>query len=144
MRTVTLTHDYPVPPATLWALVTDYGALAEVMRGLVHFDGLPQGRTETGQHLQVGVSLFGRLPRQPYEMTVLRSDDAAMVLQSSERGAGVKSWNHTLTVTPTQGGSRLTDVIEIDAGWLTFAFARWARFLYGARHKPRMRLLGVA
>ena len=39
------------------------------------------------------------------------------------------------------GGSRLTDRIEIDAGLLTPLFVMWARYLYKARHKPRMRML---
>ena len=51
-------------------------------------------------------------------------------------------WHHTLTVTRTPGGARLTDEIVIDAGWLTPMFAAWAKVLYRARHKPRLRLLG--
>ena len=141
MRTVVLTHDYPVPAGRLWALVTDYDALAEVMQGLASFEGLPSGRTQTGQILDVQVSLLGKLPPQPYRMEVLDCDDVAMVLRSDEKGAGVRSWRHTLRVTPTETGSRLTDRIEIDAGWKTPIFAAWARYMYGARHKPRLRML---
>ena len=141
MRTVTIINDYAAAPERLWALVTDYGALGEVMKGIAEFEGLPEGRTETGQKLDVMVSLFGRFPPQPYHMEVLECDDDRMILRSSEVGAGVKSWNHTLTVTPHAGGSRLTDRIEIDAGWLTPVFALWARHMYSARHKPRLRLL---
>lgn len=144
MKTVTVTHDYAVPAPVLWALVTDYDALAEVMKGLISFEGLPAGRTRTGQKLEVMVSLFGRLPPRPYVMEVLECDEDNMRLRSSEKGAGVKSWHHTLTVTGTQTGCRLTDRIEIDAGWLTPVFALWARYLYKARHKPRLRLLGIA
>lgn len=141
MRTIRVTHDYPVPPRRLWALVTDYEALGRVMEGVVAFEGLPEGRTRTGQVVDVQVSLFGRLPKQPYRMEVLDCDDARMVLRSSESGAGVRSWRHTLSVEAIPGGSRLRDVIEIDAGILTPVFALWARYLYGARHAPRLRLL---
>lgn len=141
MKTVVVENDYPASAERLWALATDYAALGEVMEGIVHFEGLPPGRTQTGQKVDVMVSLFGRLPAQPYSMKVLECDDARRVLRSSEKGAGVKSWRHTLTVTETATGSRLRDVIEIDAGWLTPVFARWAKYLYGARHKPRLRLL---
>lgn len=141
MKTVVVENEYSVPPTQLWEIVTDYNALAQVMDGIATFEGLPSGRTQTGQRLEVMVSLFGKLPKQPYVMEVLECDDENMVLRSSEYGAGVKSWRHTLTVTETPDGCRLRDQIEIDAGWKTPVFAAWARYLYGARHKPRLRLL---
>jgi ligand-binding SRPBCC domain-containing protein len=141
MKTVVIENEYAVPPDVLWALVTDYAALAEVMQGLILFEGLPEGRTFTGQSFDVQVSLFGKLPWQPYHMDVLECDDAAMILRSSEVGAGVKHWRHTLTVTPTEVGSHLMDRIEIDAGLMTPVFAAWARYLYRARHAPRVKLL---
>lgn len=144
MQTVLISHDYAVPAPALWAIVTDYDALAEVMQGVVEFEGLPPGRTKTGQSFEVMVSLFGKLPQQPYQMDVLESSDKAMLLRSSERGAGVKRWLHTLTVVPTPSGCRLVDQIEIDAGFLTPLFALWARYLYRARHKPRLRMLAEA
>ncbi|WP_298938503.1 SRPBCC family protein [uncultured Ruegeria sp.] len=141
MRIVTVQNDYPVSASRLWALATDYASLSEVMEGLVSFEGLPAGRTQTGQRLEVMVSLFGKLPSQPYRMEVLECDNQRMILRSSERGAGVKTWLHSLSVTEIESGSRLHDRIEIDAGMLTPVFALWARYLYRARHKPRLRLL---
>jgi len=141
MKTVLVENEYAVPAEKLWRIATDYAALTEVMKGLASFEGLPPGRTQTGQKLNVMVSMFGKLSQQPYSMEILECDDVGMVLRSSERGAGVKSWLHTLTVTKTSAGSRLTDHIEIDAGVFTSIFALWARYLYGARHKPRQKLL---
>ena len=111
------------------------------MRGLIAFEGLPEGRARTGQKFTVMVSLFGKFPPQPYSIEVLGCDDEARVLRSSERGAGVKSWHHTLSVEPTETGCCLTDRIDIDAGWLTPLFGLWAKYLYRKRHGPRLRLL---
>ena len=141
MKTVRTEFFYDVPPERLWRLATSYDALARVVEGLVTFEGLPEGRTRTGQKIHVRVSLFGLLPKQPYYMEVLECDDAGMILRSLEKGAGVRRWAHTMTVTPAPGGSRLADSIEIDAGMLTPVFALWAKYLYNARHKPRLRLL---
>ncbi|WP_417309175.1 SRPBCC family protein [Devosia sp.] len=141
MKTVRLEHEYASPAAEVWALATDLDALSKIMDGVVTFEGLPSGRVYQGQKIAVRVSLFGKLPPQPYFMEVLECDDAAMILRSIEKGAGVKSWRHTLTVEPLQSGSRLRDLIEIDAGWMSWAFALWARFLYGKRHEPRVRML---
>jgi ligand-binding SRPBCC domain-containing protein len=141
MRTVHLTHHYDAPAKEVWDIATDYDCLAEVMSNLIAFEGLPSGKVMTDQKFNVMVSLFGLLPAQPYHMEVLECDDHNMLLKSSERGAGVKCWKHTLRVTPTQTGSQLTDTIEIDAGWLTWGFALWAGFLYKKRHGPRVRIL---
>ena len=143
MKTVSLTHDYPYPARDLWTIAADLDALKSVMEGIITFEGLPKGRVFTGQKLEVMVSLFGKLPAQAYFMEVLECDDDAMILRSSEKGAGVKSWRHTLSVTGSDHQSQLHDVIEIDAGWMTFAFAAWARFLYRKRHEPRLRLLAA-
>jgi hypothetical protein len=64
MKTVLVESDYAVPAARLWALVTGYAALEEVMQGLISFEGLPEGRTVTGQSFDLRVSLFGKLPWQ--------------------------------------------------------------------------------
>lgn len=141
MKTVRLSHDYSADPCDLWALCIDFDALADMMKGLIAFEGLPSGQIYEGQEIVVQVSLFGRLPSQTYHMRVDECDANAMRVRSTEFGAGVKSWRHTMTVESLPDGSRLNDVIEIDAGWLTWAFALWARYLYKKRHAPRQRLL---
>lgn len=141
MRSVTLTHEYPASPERVWGLATDYAVLKEIMEGIVSFEGVPEGRTVTGQRLELMTSLFGKFPAQPYVMEIVECDDDAMVLRSSEKGMGVKTWFHTVTVEQTEAGARLTDHVEIDAGVLTPIFAAWARFMYGKRHEPRLRML---
>ena len=140
-RTVTLTHDYPHPPAAVWQVATDLDDLAEVCRPLLRFSGLPSGRIRQGQVIEVGVRLFGILPEQPYRMTVVELDDDAMTFRSDENGSGVEYWRHTLSVTADGPGARLTETIEIEAGRATPAFAAWARLLYRRRHPGRLRIL---
>ena len=141
---VELSHDYASAPDKVWKLATDFTALAEVCKPLVTFSGLPEGRTHKGMTVHVKVRLLGILPPQPYAMEVVDQDDHHMWLLSSEKGAGVKSWHHRMQVEPHGSGARLTDRIEIDAGWMTPVFAWWARKLYAHRHRPRQRLLGEA
>lgn len=141
MKTVRLSHEYKADPHDLWALCTDLDALVDMMDGLISFEGLPSGQIYEGQEIDVRVSLFGRLPSQPYHMRVDECNANAMRVRSTEFGAGVESWRHTMIIESIPGGSRLNDVIEIEAGWLTWAFALWARFIYKRRHAPRLRLL---
>lgn len=142
-RTVRLTHEYPVDADRLWALATDLDALAGVSGRLVRFEGLPSGHCRTGQVIDLRVSLFGLLPWRPYRMRVISCDDAARRLVSEEEGMGVALWRHRLSVDATEAGARLTDEIEIEAGWKTPLVARWARMLYARRDAPRRRMLGL-
>lgn len=141
--TVHVEGDYALTPAELWAQATDYGWLARVCEPLVAFEGLPPGRCHAGQKLDLKVRLFGWMPAQDYEIEIVEYDDAAMRMKSEERGSGVESWQHTITVTAVEAGSRLTDHVEIEAGWRTPAIAAWARFLYRHRHKRRRQLLAA-
>lgn len=141
-RKITITHDYPNPARAVWEVATDFAALAKVMRKVIVFDRLPEGRIEPGQEVTVRVSLFGVMPWQDYFMRVEAMSDAEMWFQSDERGSGVKSWRHRCSVVETPEGCRLTDEVEIDAGVMTPVFVWWAGVVYRARHKPRLEILG--
>jgi len=140
--TVHLTHSYPYPARQVWKVTTDLDHLETVTAGLLAFRDLPSETIYRGQHIKVQVSLFGKLPYQPYEMTVTDFDDDNMTFRSNEVGAGVKSWRHSLAVLAQDGGgARIDEQIEVNAGWLTPIFAAWARFMYRKRHAPRLQIL---
>ena len=140
-QSVELIHDYPYPAERLWHVVTDFGFLEEVVAGVISFRGLPKGKVALGQKIEVGVSLFGVLPYQPYEMELLALDSQNYTFHSLEKGAGVRAWEHHLKVENTANGSRLVEKIVIDAGLLTPIFKLWATFLYKKRHIPRLDIL---
>jgi len=140
-KSVTLTHDYPYPADLVWAVATDLDHLRAVVQGLLKFKSLPSGKIEQGLILHVEVSLFGRMPYQPYDMTVVELDDQARCFRSDEKGAGVNYWRHHLRVVETATGSRIEETIEVDAGIMTWAFAAWAKFMYRKRHRPRLEIL---
>lgn len=141
MKTVKLIHHYDHPADAVWHVVTDLDHLQTVTSGLLTFKSLPSGKIYKGQDLSVDVSLFGVLPYQPYHMRVVELDDARRFLQSDERGVGVKTWRHALTVVPSGTGCRIEEQIEVDAGLKTSLFAAWAKFMYRRRHAPRLQIL---
>lgn len=142
-QTVTLAHEYTAPPQEVWRVATDWVCLKKAVAGIVEYDRLPDEPLHAGQVIKTNVSLFGKLPSFPYTMEVIRFDPDRHVVESHEHGGAVKSWDHTLTVSVTPEGARLTDRIVIDAGWLTPLYALWARFMYARRHKPRLEMLGL-
>ncbi len=140
-QTVSLTHLYDHPAALVWQVVTDLDCLKQVTSSLLTYRSLPSGQIYEGQELLVDVSLFGKLPYQPYLMKVVSFEPERFYFQSSESGAGVKSWKHKLQVTAINGHSRIDERIEIDAGLKTPLFKAWARFMYQRRHQPRLDIL---
>lgn len=147
-KVVHLTHDYEYEADLVWSILTEFKHLETVMEGLATFKGLPEGQIFEGQKLSVEVSMFGKLPFQPYFMSVEHCDHKAFTFISSEKGAGVRSWRHSLSVVshnsgPTYAGGscQVIENIEIDAGSITFIFALWAKCMYSARHKRRLAIL---
>ncbi|MEP3347496.1 MAG: hypothetical protein ABJN34_08165 [Litoreibacter sp.] len=140
-KTIHLTHTYPYSAASVWQVATDLDHLRRVTSGKITFRNLPSGSIFEGQMLEVDVSLFGLLPYQPYRMEVRQFDAKAMRFVSSEIGAGVKSWEHTLHVIDHSDHCQIKEHIKIDAGILTPAFCLWAKYLYRSRHLPRLAIL---
>lgn len=139
MAELRLEHRYDAPPDLVWAAAIDFDLLAQSARGLTTFRGLPQGQVRAGQVVNVDVSLFGLLPWQPYQMQLLDFDPIARQFHSSEKGIGVATWEHRLRVAADGDQSVLIDHLEIEAenSKMTWAYIRWARYLYRRRHKPR-------
>lgn len=142
-KTLRFEHQYPVDPDRLFALVSDLDTLDAVSKPWVQFHHLPSGSVQTGQIIDVALSLFGVLPVRPYRMHVVLCDPEARRLRSEEDGMGVHKLTHEVEVRPTRDGSVLFDRIEIDAGWLTPIIATYAWIVYRWRHHIRLRLLGV-
>ena len=143
MARVTVINDYPVPVGRLWAVATDLGALAFTMRGLLRYDGLPSGRAREGMVLDYRVSLLGLLPWRPWRVEVVEQDEARRRFVTAEHGAGLRRWDHSMAAVEAPGGSRLVEVVEVEAeaGWQTPVFQRLATHIYRRRHGPRLALL---
>ncbi|MEO1686549.1 MAG: SRPBCC family protein [Pseudomonadota bacterium] len=140
---VAVVHDYPVSTDRLWDVVTDYDALAKIMRGWARFRGLPEGRVQAGQGVDAAVSLFGLLPARPWRMEIQHLDPEARRLRSREAGLGARAWIHEIAVDPCPAGARLTDRVTVDAGWRTPVYAVFARAMLRGRHGPRCKALGL-
>lgn len=141
--TVDLTHEYDYPAELVWHVATDFAYFECIMRGLISFKNLPEGQLVEGQEIDLEVSLFGKLPYQPYSVHIIKYNKQERTFISSEKGAGVRSWVHELKVIADEAGDgcKICEQIKIDAGILTPVFAAWARFLYKKRHPRRLDLL---
>lgn len=116
--------------------------LADAMKGLAQYDGLPSGPVAQGDTYTVHVTLWGVLTVRDHVMHLETLNRADRWLQSRERSPQIDRWDHHLSVQPDGDMVRWTDSIVVDAGWRTFGAARFASFVYQRRHRYR-KSLGV-
>ncbi|WP_308916966.1 hypothetical protein [Jannaschia sp. LMIT008] len=143
MGHITVINDYPVGVDALWDNCIDMSAMARTMKGLLRYDGLRHGKAHQGLVLNYDVSLFGLLPARPSRVEFVELDRATLRFRTVETSEGLRAWNHTMQITETPGGSRLSDTVEIEAevAWQTPLFERFARHVYRRRHAPRLAML---
>jgi hypothetical protein len=139
---ITIEADYAASADAVWASVLQYQALSAAMAGEAEYFGLPQGEAKIGDDFDVVVKFSDWRPNQRWHIRIIGRDDTARVLQSHEHGDLVRSWRHTLTVTPTGPcACRYRDEVAIEAGLLTPLVAMTARRMYEKRHLMRRRLV---
>lgn len=136
-RILTVSAFYPRDADTVFAEAIDIPAMIHATRGLATYRGLPEGSFEEGRSYQTYVTVWGWMHNPRYRIHVERLDPAARLMQSREQGRAIRQWDHTLRVTPTQGGAIWCDSIIVDSGLLTGYMVRVGRYLYKYRHSMR-------
>ena len=135
--TIRIEAIYPDEPDAVFKSALCYDELAEAMRHIAQYDGLPRGEATQGQTFDVVVTFWGWMKNPPHTIHVKRRDDEARLLQSREHGGWINRWDHRLQVFPDDRGARWIDEIVIDGGWRTFAAVMFAKYVYKTRHKTR-------
>ena len=91
MKTVFLSHIYAHSSEDVWRVGTDFGCLQEAVRGLLSFEGLPEGSLHKGQVVDVKVSMFGVLPAQSYRMELIAFDPKNLTFNLKRGRHGCKT-----------------------------------------------------
>lgn len=121
----------------LFAEALNFGELAEAMRGFAVYDGLPNGAAQEGETYTVDVTIWGVFKNTGHVIHVERVDRLGRILQSREYNPGVRRWDHTLSIQPKDCGAVWSDRVVVDAGWRTWALARFVAYVYLRRHRRR-------
>src|ERR1700752_4155710 len=116
--------DLPCDADRAWAAVQTSALLLEVVRPLVAIRPLPgeafPERWTAGMTLACRSYLFGVIPLGTRTLAFESVDPAARAMQTRERDALVRRWDHRIAVRPLGPGQcRYSDDIEIEAGLLT-------------------------
>jgi len=122
----------------VWAAVKTPSAFRFVTRRLLVMPVIRSrcGEWREGETMVGWVFLFGFLPFSRHHLHVARINESTRTLSSREFGGLITMWNHDIEVVPIDSATcRYTDRIEIDAGFLTWAIAMYARWFYRMRQR---------
>ena len=128
------------PVDTAWNEVQKSALLLHVIRPLATVTPIePQGfpeRWREGMTVQCRTHLFGFIPTGMRTVHFEKIDDTARKIVTHESDPLVRRWDHTISIVPPgKAGSSYRDVINLDAGVLTFAVWAWTSWFY--RHRQR-------
>lgn len=144
--TIERSVELEAPASAVWEATRTPAAFRYVTLGALRITGLPRtGRFELGTRVEGWLLLGGVVPLHRHHLEVVRVDHAAMTLSSHEWGGILRRWDHDIVVEPlSDGWSRYTDRVLIDAGPLTMPVAVFAWGFYRYRQRRWRRLVLAA
>ena len=140
MKIVEITTHFNTPPDRIWEEVNKPGLLLFVARPFIRFEPvepqkLPDRWREEDYVFRIW--LFGALPlgRQTIGISRPTKKGNSRELRDTGHSALIKRWDHLISVEADGDGTRYTDRIEIDAGFVTLAVAAFARRFFAHRQR---------
>lgn len=141
---VSISTKLPLPADEAWQMLTRKSTFLYITRGMVGYSGAeawPERLFCPRALIVTKLRLLHFLPPTPHVVEIVRVDDAAMQVETSERGGPVRSWKHQMKVEALRSDlCRYTDRVEIQAGLLTPAVWIFACIFYYYR-QMRWRML---
>ncbi|MEM8817200.1 MAG: hypothetical protein AAGE85_15345 [Pseudomonadota bacterium] len=139
-KTVELSTTLAAPPPKVIEHVGRTALLEYVSRGILRFVPVDPHRFpevwREGRY-KVNLYLFGFVPLGWQTIGIEPQPGSGKTWSMRDNGYGwaIKTWDHTIEVTPRGEGSCYTDRITVDAGVLTTLTALFAKLFY--RHRQR-------
>jgi hypothetical protein len=143
---VRVSTDLDIPAELAWETVKKPETLRYITRGVLGIRPLDDVPDDWGEGLTVRVRLyfFHLIPAWRHEIRVVRIDEATHEIYTNERGGGVRTWNHLISIKPQRTNPRpgvaqeyercrYTDQIEIHAGPATPLVWAYAHLFYRYR-----------
>jgi hypothetical protein len=139
-----ISTDLDAPPAAVWEAVKWLDTFRYVTRGVLGYrvtEGTPDDLREE-MVVRGRLYFFHVLPAWTHSIRVVRVDEQAREILTSENGGPVENWGHLIRVQhgPEPGRSRYTDQIDIRAGVLTPLVWAYAHVFYRYRQARWRRL----
>jgi ligand-binding SRPBCC domain-containing protein len=144
-RPVILSTHLAAPPEEVWALLMRPATLEHVAAPLLRFrpEGppLPERWQEGAWRVRLRGPLGLPLGWQEIRVSFPEAPPPMRRLRDAGRGALAHRWDHVIEIVPEGAGTRYTDRVTVEAGWLTPAIRLFARIFYAHRQRRWRRLL---
>jgi hypothetical protein len=101
---------------------------------------LPTG-WNAGERYEFSMRASGFIPLGRHSIFLEEISKDRLRIQSREKGIIVRRWDHLIGLEPAEEGTKYTDEVVVEAGWLTGPVAWWAKILYRQRQRRWQRLL---
>jgi hypothetical protein len=146
MKTIELTTVLPAETAVVWDHVLQPRLMCFVAKGMLAFQPIePKEFPErwSAGRFRVRKRLFGLLPIGWQEISIEFLPDQGQMHRMRENGRGwlIPTWDHTIEVSPIEGGTRYVDRVKIEAGVLTPIAVAFARRFFAHRQRRWHRLV---
>lgn len=126
------------PPERVWDAIQRPALLHHISAPVLAFDPIAPAhwpaQWSPGRY-RAGLRLFGVLPVGWQVIDISFPQPGAQVIRDNGHRPMIARWDHWITLAECAGGTRYTDRVDIDAGWLTRPVAAFARALYKHRQK---------
>lgn len=146
MATVSLRVTVPARANDVWQAVRSPRGFEFVSRGLIYW---PVASSHSslwveGETVRGWMFFFGFLPVARHSLTFTTLNDSTREFRTAEHGGIIRSWQHSITVTPLDAVScAVDDTVTFDGGIATPLLDLTVRVFYWIR-RPRWIALGRA
>ena len=147
LRTVTVSSVFNAPADVIWARLGHVETLRYIARPFAYFTPLDDDEAEwkAGAGYRFRFRVFGVLPMGIHHISVARWDRDNWHIETHESDHLAKIWNHTIRLEPqADSRTKYTDIVEIDAGRLTWLVKCWSLMFYRHRQRRWKRLLSLS
>jgi len=142
MRCFIETH-LDAPADFVWSAVKQPATLLYVTRGFLGFSGIDRLPPEWHEEeiFETRFWFFHIFPALwKHTLSVKQINDDQKTIVSNEQGGFIRTWNHTIRVSPASSGCDYSDEIEIRAGLPTVFVWCYANVFYRYRQARWRRL----
>lgn len=136
---IEVSSHFALPPHKVWSQVKRPALLQFVAAPILKF--VPRGGAFPAEwehrEYTAGLRALGFLPvgEQVIGIEYQGEQASGYRLRDNGRGGAISKWDHMMVIEPEGSGTRYTDRVDIEAGFLTPLACAFAKFFYTHRQK---------
>ncbi len=144
-KVIRVTSTFSTEAQVVWEKLQNFETLQHIARPMMTFSSAGHVNEISwveGVDYRFKLRMFCLIPfGGTHAIHVERMDAALGIIQTQEKNDIVRVWNHRIELQPRGDKTLYTDIVEIDAGVLTFLVTLWSHVFYRHRQRRWRRIL---